>query len=84
MRELTLYERRPRIVGKAALARLVALAQGRRWEDLALTVFRDTLSVAAEELDEPRTTSLWPPIVGDAEATAPQMYAEAVSRFLLS
>jgi hypothetical protein len=34
-----------------------------------VTFFRDTLSVPVDELDELRSTELWPPIVGDAEAT---------------
>jgi pimeloyl-ACP methyl ester carboxylesterase len=69
----------PRIIGKEALARLDGLAQAGRWEDLAVTFFRDTLSVPVEELDELRTTELWPPIVGDAEASLRDL--RALSRY---
>ena len=80
IRKLVLYEAAwPRIIGKEALARLEALAQAGRWEDLAVTFFRDTLSVPAEEVEELRTTELWPPIVGDAEASLRDL--RALSRY---
>jgi pimeloyl-ACP methyl ester carboxylesterase len=80
VRKLVLYEAAwPRIIGKEALARLDGLAQAGRWEDLAVTFFRDTLSVPVEELDELRTTELWPPIVADAGASLPDL--RALSRY---
>jgi pimeloyl-ACP methyl ester carboxylesterase len=80
VRKLVLYEAAwPRIIGNQALARLEALARAGRWEDLALTFFRDTLSVPVEELEELRTTDLWPPIVGDAEASLRDL--RALSRY---
>ena len=80
VRKLVLYEAAwPRIIGKEALAWLDVLAQAGRWEDLAVTFFRDTLSVPAEELEELRTTELWPPIVGDAEASLRDL--RALSRY---
>lgn len=80
VRKLVLYEPAwPRIVGKEPLARLEALARAGKWEDLAVTFFRDTLSVPVEELDELRTTKLWPPIVGDAEASLRDL--RALSRY---
>jgi pimeloyl-ACP methyl ester carboxylesterase len=70
VRKLVLYEPAwPRVVGKEALARLEELAQGGDWEGLAVTFFRDRLSVPVEELDELRSTELWPSIIADAEAS---------------
>jgi pimeloyl-ACP methyl ester carboxylesterase len=80
VRKLVLYEAAwPRVIGKETLARLEALAEAGKWEDLAVTFFRDTLSVPVEELDELRTTELWPPIVGDAEASLRDL--RALSRY---
>lgn len=80
VRKLVLYEApSPRVIGEGALARLEALAEAGRWEDLAVTFFRDTLCVPVEELDELRTTELWPPIVGDAEASLRDL--RALSRY---
>jgi pimeloyl-ACP methyl ester carboxylesterase len=80
VRRLVLYEPAwPRIVGKEPLARLEVLARAGKWEDLAVTFFRDTLSVPVEELEELRTTKLWPPIVGDAEASLRDL--RALSRY---
>jgi pimeloyl-ACP methyl ester carboxylesterase len=79
-RKLVLYEPAwPRVVGKAALARLEELARAGDWEGFAVPFFRDMLSVPAEELDGPRTTELWPPIVADAEASQGDM--RALSRY---
>ena len=70
VRKLVLYEPPwPRAIGKDTLARLEPLAQAGRWDDLAVTFFRDTLSVPAEELNALRATELWPPIVADAKAS---------------
>jgi len=68
--KLVLYEPAwPHAVAKDALARLEGLARAGDWDGLALTFFRDTLSVPAGELDALRATALWPPIVADARAS---------------
>ena len=70
VRKLVLYEAAwPRLVPEQALPRLEALGEAGRWDDLAVTFFRDTLSVPSAEIDELRTTALWPPIVADAPAS---------------
>jgi pimeloyl-ACP methyl ester carboxylesterase len=80
VRKLVLYEPAwPRIVGKQALARLEELAQAGDWEGLALTFFRDQLSVPVEELDAVRATELWPPIIADAGASLCDL--RALSRY---
>lgn len=80
IRKLVLYEAAwPRAIGKEALARIEALAEAGRWADLATTFFRDALSVPVAELDELRTTELWPPIVGDARASLRDL--RALSRY---
>jgi pimeloyl-ACP methyl ester carboxylesterase len=79
-RRLVLYEPPwPGIVGEEALARLEGLALVGDWEGLAVTVFRDVLSVPVEELDELRTTELWPPIIADAKASLGDV--RALSRY---
>jgi pimeloyl-ACP methyl ester carboxylesterase len=80
VRKLVLYEPAwPRVVGKEALARLEELAQAGDWEGLAVTFFRDRLSVPVEELDELRSTELWPSIIADAEASLGDL--RALSRY---
>ena len=80
VRKLVLYEGAwPRLIGKETLARLEALAKAGRWDDLAMTFFRDTLAVPVQELEELRTTELWPPIVGDARASLCDL--RALSRY---
>lgn len=80
IRKLVLYEPVwPRIIGKDALAGFVPLAQAGRWDELAVTFFRDTLSVPIDELNALRATELWPPIVGDAEASLGDL--RALSRY---
>jgi pimeloyl-ACP methyl ester carboxylesterase len=80
VRKLVLYEPAwPRLIGQEALARLEALAQAGDWEGLAVTFFRDSLSVPVEALDELRTTELWPPIIADAEASLSDL--RALSRY---
>lgn len=70
VRKLVLYEPpQPSILGQESLARLEGLALAGHWEDFAVTFFRDILFVPVEELDELRTTELWPPIIADAEAS---------------
>ncbi|MET1081796.1 MAG: alpha/beta hydrolase [Burkholderiales bacterium] len=76
VRKLVLYEAAwPRILGKEALSRLEGLAKAGRWEDFAVTFFRDTLLVPVEELDELRATELWPPILADAKASVGDLRA---------
>jgi pimeloyl-ACP methyl ester carboxylesterase len=80
VRKLVLYEPAwPRVVGPDALARLEELAQGGDWDGFAVTFFRDRLFVPVEELEELRTTSLWPPIIADAEASLGDL--RALSRY---
>lgn len=70
VRKLVLYEPPwPHVVGKDALARLEKLAQAGDWENFAMTFFHDALLVPLEELDELRTTELWPSIIADANAS---------------
>ena len=80
LRKLVLYEPAwPRLIDKETLARLEALAQAGRWDDVPLTFFRDTLAVPVEELEELRKTELWPPIVADARASLRDV--RALSRY---
>ncbi len=70
VRKLVLYEPAwPRLFRDEALTSLLALARAGRWEDFAVTFFRDRLSVPQAELDALRATTQWPPIVGDAPAS---------------
>jgi pimeloyl-ACP methyl ester carboxylesterase len=79
VRKLALYEPPwPRLFGGEALARLEGLARDGRWDDFAVTFFRDSLRVPVEELDELRATELWPPIIADAQATLGPAGAEQV------
>ena len=80
VRKLVLYEGPwPRILGKEALSRLEGLAKAGRWDDFAMTFFRDSLFVPVEELNELRATELWPPIIADAEASLGDL--RALSRY---
>jgi pimeloyl-ACP methyl ester carboxylesterase len=80
VRQLVLYEPVwPHIVGQEALARLEGLAQAGDWEGLAVTFFRDTLSVPVEALDALQATALWPPIIADAKASLGDL--RALSRY---
>jgi len=80
VRKLVLYEPAwPHVVGQEALARLEELAQAGNWEGLAVTFFRDQLSVPVEALDALRATALWPPIIADAEASLGDL--RALSRY---
>ena len=70
IRKLVLYEPAwPRLLQGDIMARLETLARASDWEGFAMTFFRDALSVPVDELNELRTTELWPPIVADAKAT---------------
>lgn len=80
VRKLVLYEPPwPSALGGEMLTRLGELARAGRWDDFAVTFFRDGLLVPAGELDELRATGLWPPIVADAEATLGDL--RALSRY---
>src|ERR671914_129084 len=80
VRKLVLYEPAwPRVVGPEALARLEALAQAGDWDGLAVTFFRDQLSVPVAELNELQATELWPPIIADAKASLGDL--RALSRY---
>jgi hypothetical protein len=57
------------------LARLEALARVADWDGFAVTFFRDLLSVPVHELDEVRSSPLWPPIVADAKASLSDLRA---------
>ena len=76
VRKLVLYEPPwPSALPKELLAALEDLARAGRWDDLAVTFFRDGLSVPAAEVEALRASELWPPIVGDAEATVGDLRA---------
>lgn len=80
VRKLVLYEPGwPHVVEKNALLRLEELAQAGDWDGLAVTFFRDRLLVPTEELNELRSTELWPPIIADAEASLGDL--RALSRY---
>lgn len=80
VRKLVLYEPPwPHILGGQGLARLEKLAQAGDWDDFAITFFRDSLFVPASDLEELRTTPLWPPIITDARATLGDL--RALSRY---
>jgi pimeloyl-ACP methyl ester carboxylesterase len=78
--KLVLYEPAwPRVVAADALAPLEELARAGDWEGFAVTFFRDRLSVPVEELNQLRTTELWPPIIADARASLGDL--RALSRY---
>lgn len=59
----------PNALPPELLAALETLGRDGRWDDMAITFFRDGLSVPADELGALRASDLWPSIIGDAEAT---------------
>jgi len=70
IRKLALYEPAwPTIFSNEGFARLEGLATAHKWDEFAVTFFRDTLYVPSEEIDKLRATELWPPIVADAKAS---------------
>ena len=70
IRKLVLYEPAwPTIFSNDGWARLERLATAHKWDEFAVTFFRDTLFVPSEEIDQLRATELWPPIVADAVAS---------------
>jgi pimeloyl-ACP methyl ester carboxylesterase len=82
VRKLVLYEAVwPNVISREALAGLEELAAGGQWDAFALTFFRDSLFVPAEDLEALRTTELWPPIISDARASLGDLRALAVHEF---
>jgi pimeloyl-ACP methyl ester carboxylesterase len=80
IRKLVLYEAAwPHIISQQILQRLEKFAAAHAWEDVALTFFREVLSVPVEALDELRATALWPPIIADARASLGDL--RALSRY---
>jgi pimeloyl-ACP methyl ester carboxylesterase len=80
IRKLVLYEAPwPRVVSREFLAPLEELAEAGAWEDFAIKFFRDRLFVPVEELEDLRTTELWPPIIADAKASLGDL--RALSRY---
>jgi pimeloyl-ACP methyl ester carboxylesterase len=80
IRKLVLYEPIwPRLVAADALAPLGALAEAGDWDAFTYSFFRDLLRVPVDELDALRATELWPPMVGDAEASLGDL--RAISRY---
>lgn len=70
VRKLVLYEPPwPSALGEEILARLEGSARDGRWDEFAVTFFRDGLRVPADEIDALRATEIWPPIVADAPAS---------------
>ena len=81
VRKLVVYEPIwPNAFSREALEPLETLAAAGRWDDFAMTFFRDLLSVPVAELEEVRSTELWPPIVADAPASLGDV--RAVSRYV--
>ena len=78
IRKLVLYEPpRPDLLRPELVARLEQLGEARDWDEVATVFFRDGLTVPVEELDAVRASPLWPPIVGDAEASLGDLRALA-------
>jgi pimeloyl-ACP methyl ester carboxylesterase len=70
VRKLILYEPPwPGAIKPDAFQHLEELAAKADWDEFAFSFFRDSLHVPEAELEELRTTDLWPPIVGDAKAS---------------
>ena len=82
IRKLVIYEAPwPEAFRGEDIARLEALAAIEDWDDLAVRFFRDMLSVPAADVEELRTSALWPPIVADAKATLGDLRALKRYRF---
>ena len=70
VRKLVLYEPVwPTVFSDDGFARLEGLATAHKWDEFAVTFFRDTLCVPSEEIDKVRASELWPPIIADAKAS---------------
>lgn len=80
VRKLVIYEAPwPNMLSREALLDLKNCAAAGAWDKLALTFFRDVLQVADEELQSLRASELWPPVVGDAQASLGDL--DAFSRY---
>ena len=80
VRKLVLYEPAwPHVVDPPALARLETFAQAGDWDAFATTFFHERLQVPLKDLDELRSTELWPPIISDAAASLHDL--RALSRY---
>ena len=80
VRKLVLYEpARPSLFTPEAMAALEALARHGDWDGFAWSFFRDCLQVPEQELEEVRSSALWPPIIDDAPATLGDL--RALSRY---
>ena len=80
VRKLVLYEPPwPHNIGNDGLAALDRLAQAGDWEGFASTFFRDELCVPLDELEQLKSTAIWPPIVADAPASHRDL--QALSRY---
>ena len=70
VRKLALYEPAwPTFLSNDRFARLEGLATAHKWDEFAVSFFRDNLHVPSEEIDKLRATELWPPIIADAKAS---------------
>jgi pimeloyl-ACP methyl ester carboxylesterase len=80
VRKLVLYEPAwPHVVDTTALARLEEFARAGDWDGFAITFFHERLHVPLKDLNELRSTELWPPIIADAEASLRDL--RALSRY---
>jgi pimeloyl-ACP methyl ester carboxylesterase len=80
VRKLVLYEPAwPHVVDTTALARLEEFARAGDWDGFAVTFFHERLQVPLKDLNELRSTELWPPIIADAEASLRDL--RALSRY---
>jgi pimeloyl-ACP methyl ester carboxylesterase len=80
VQRLVLYEPAwPHVVDSAALARLEEFAQAGDWDGFAMSFFHERLHVPLKDLNELRSTELWPPIIADAPASLRDL--RAMSRY---
>ena len=80
VRKLVLYEPAwPDVIDAPALARLEKFAQAGDWDVFATTFFHERLHVPLKDLEELRSTALWPPIIADAKASLGDL--RALSRY---
>ena len=82
IRKLVLYEPPwPSSAGVRLLPRLEELARNADWEGFSTTFFRELLLLPAEEFLALHESDLWPPIVGDAQASLGDIRALLGYRF---
>jgi pimeloyl-ACP methyl ester carboxylesterase len=81
VQKLVLYEPAwPTKLPQQAVVPLERLAAKGSWDEFAMAFFRDLLLVPVGELEEVRTTELWPPIIADAPASLGDL--RAISRYV--